>query len=51
MGYLAIFIVARSVVYEVELSPTFRNGLEELATPLHSVSPLQQPVARYFTAF
>ena len=40
MGCLAIFLL-REALHEVELSSTFHNGLQQLTTPLHSVSPLQ----------
>ena len=35
------FFLLREALHEVELSSTFRNGLQQLTTPLHSVSPLQ----------
>ena len=38
-------------LHEVELSSTFRNGLQQLATPLHSVSPLQQLVSQFYGSF
>ena len=46
MGCLAIFSL-----HEVELSSTFRNGLQQLTTPLHSVSPLQQLVSQFYSSF
>ena len=48
MGCLAIFLL-REALHELELSSTFHNGLQQLRTPLHSVSPLQQLVS-IFTA-
>ena len=45
MACLASFSL-REALHEVELSSTFRNGLQQLATPLHSVSPLQQRFSR-----
>ena len=47
---LAIFLL-REALHEVELSSTFRNGLQQLATPLHSVSPLQQLVSQFNGSF
>ena len=35
----------------VELSSTFRNGFQQLTTPLHSVSPLQQLVPQFYGSF
>ena len=32
-------LLLRETLHEVELSSTFRNGLQQLATPLHGVSP------------
>ena len=48
MGCLAIFLL-REALHEVELSSTSRNGLQQLRTPLHSVSPIKQLVS-IFTA-
>ena len=42
--------VARSVA-KVELSSTLRNGLQQLTTPLHSVSPLQQLFSHFYGSF
>ena len=39
MGCLAILLL-HEALHEVELSSAFRNGLQQLATPLHSVSTL-----------
>ena len=50
MGCLAIFLL-REALHEVELSSTFRNGLLQLTTPLHSVSPLQQLVSQFYGSF
>ena len=50
MGCLAIFLL-REALHEVELSSTFRNGLLQLTTPLHSVSPLQQLVSQFYGNF
>ena len=44
MGCLAIFLL-REALHKVELSSIFRNGLQQLTTPLHSVSPLQHFMA------
>ena len=41
----------REALHEVELSSTFRNGLQQLTTPLHSVSPLQQLVSQFYGSF
>ena len=38
-------------VLQVELSSTFRNGLQQLTAPLHSVSPLQQLVSQFYDSF
>ena len=38
----------REALREVELSSTFRNGLQQLTTTLHSKSPLQQLVSQFF---
>ena len=48
--------VARQVAGELhnvtwELSSTFRNGLQQLKTPLHNVSPLQQLVSQFYGSF
>ena len=37
----------REALHEVELSSTFRNGLQQLKTQLHSVSPLQQLFSQF----
>ena len=50
MGCLAIFLL-RKALHEVELSFTFRNGLQQLTIPLHSVSPLQQLVSQFYGSF
>ena len=50
MGCLAIFSL-REALHEVELSSTFRNGLQQLTTPLHSVSPIQQLVSQFYSSF
>ena len=50
MGCLAIFLL-REALHEVELSSTFRNGLQQLTKPLHSVSPLQQLVSQFYGSF
>ena len=50
MGCLAIFLL-REALHEVELSSTFRNGLQQLTTPSHSVSPLQQLVSQFYGSF
>ena len=50
MGCLAIFSL-REALHEVELRSTFRNGLQQLTTPLHSVSPLQQLVSQFYSRF
>ena len=50
MGCLAIYLL-REALHEVELSSTFRNGLQQLITPLHSVSPLQQLVSQFCGSF
>ena len=49
-GCLEIFLL-REVLHEVELSSTFRNGLQQLTAPLHSVSPLQQLVSQFYGSF
>ena len=36
---------------KLELSSTFRNRLYQLATPLHSVSPLQQLASQFYGRF
>ena len=41
----------REALHEVELSSTFRNGLQQLTIPLHSVSPLQQLVSQFYGSF
>ena len=50
MGCFAIFLL-REALHEVELSSTFRNGLQQLTTPLHSVSPLQQLFSQFYGSF
>ena len=50
MGCLAIFFLSEAL-HEVELSSTFRNGLQELTPPLHSVSPLQQLFSQFHGSF
>ena len=50
MGCLAIFLL-REVLHEVELRSTFRNRLQQLTTPLHNVSPLQQLVSQFYSCF
>ena len=50
MGCLAMFLL-REALHEVELSSTFRNGLQQLTIPLHSVSPLQQLVSQFYGTF
>ena len=50
MGCLSIFSL-REALHEEELSSTFRNGLQQLTTPLHSVSPLQQLVSQFYSSF
>ena len=49
MGCLAIFLLRN--FFEVELGSTFHNGLQQLATPLHSVSPLQQRFSQFCGSF
>ena len=46
MGFLAIFLL-REALHEVQ----FHNRLQQLATPLHSVSPLQQLVSQFYSSF
>ena len=50
MCCLAIFLL-HEALHKVELYSTFRNGLQQLATPLHSVSPLQQLVSQFYDSF
>ena len=50
MGCLAIFLL-REALLEVELSSTLRNGLQQMVTPSHSVSPLQQLVSQFYGSF
>ena len=51
MGCLAIFLL-REALHKAELSSTFRNGLQQLTTPLYSVSPLQQlQVSQFYGSF
>ena len=50
MGRLAIFLFGEAL-HEVEISSTFRNGLQQLTTPLHSVSPLQQLASQFYGSF
>ena len=50
MGCLSIFLLCEAL-HEVELSSTFRNGLQQLTTPLHSASPLQQLVSQFYSSF
>ena len=50
MPCLAIFLL-REALHEVELSSTFRNRLQQLTTPLHGVSPLQQLVSQFYGSF
>ena len=41
----------REALHKVELSSTFRNGLQQLTRPLHSVSPFQQLVSQFYGRF
>ena len=41
----------RKALHEVEISSTFRNRLQQLATPLHSVTPLQQRFSQFYGSF
>ena len=41
------FFLLHEALHEVELSSTFRNGLQQLTIPSHSVSPLQQFVSQF----
>ena len=52
MGCLTIFLFCEAL-HEVELGSTFRNGLQQLTTPLHSVivSPLEQLVSQFYGSF
>ena len=50
MGCLAIFML-REALHGVELNSTFRNGLQQLTIPLHSVSYLQQLVSQFYGIF
>ena len=50
MRCLAFFFL-RDALHEAELGSTFRNGLQQLITPLHSVSPLQQLVSQFYGSF
>ena len=45
------FFCCAKRLHEVKLSSTFCNGLHQLATPLHSVSPLQQLVSQFYGSF
>ena len=45
---LAIFLL-REVLHKVEFSSTFRNGLQQLTTPLHSVTGPLVNLSRNFT--
>ena len=38
-GFLTFFLV-RATLHEEKLGTTFRNALQQVSTPLHSVSPL-----------
>ena len=48
MGCLTIFLL-RKALHKVELSSTFRNGLQQLTTL--GVSPLQQLVLQFYGSF
>ena len=50
MGCLAN-VVLREALHEVIVSSTFRNGLQQLIIPFHSVSPLQQLVSQFYVSF
>ena len=50
MGGLAIFLL-HEALHELDLRSTFRNRLQQLTTPLHSVSPLQQLVSQFYGSF
>ena len=41
----------RKALYAVELISTFPNGLQQLATPLHGVSPHQQRFSKFYDSF
>ena len=49
--FVSQFFWLREALHEVELGSTFRNGLQQLKTPLHSVSPLQQLVSQFYGSF
>ena len=42
------FFLLREALHEIELSFTCSNGLQQLATPLHSVSRLHQLVLQFY---
>ena len=50
-GCLAIFLLRLEALHEVELGSSFRNGLQKLTIPLHSVSPFQQLVSQFYGSF
>ena len=50
VGWLAIFLLLEAL-HEIELSSTFRNGLQQLITPLHSVASFQQLVSQFYGSF
>ena len=43
--------LASEALHKVDFSSNFRNGLQQLATPLHSVSPLQHFVSHFYVSF
>ena len=45
------FLLLSEALHEVELCSIFRNGLQQLATPLHSVSPLPLIFSQFYENF
>ena len=48
IGSISQCLLLRNALHEVEFSSTFRNALQQLTTPLHGVTPLQQFFSHFF---
>ena len=50
-GLFRNYFLMREALHEVEISSTFCNGLQQLATPVHSVSTLKQLFPQFYVSF
>ena len=46
-GVVSQFFLLHGALHKVELLSTYRNALQKLSTPLHSVSPFQQLLLQF----